>query len=292
MKFIQKKSKLLILLPSIGLVAMACNAQAGERLTATGGVTQIEGASGGGLVPWALIAGYDTQDQIGGSTYLTKLRTNGGFELNTAGFAIGIENRVEFSLSQQRFGLSNTIPNTTIRMDTLGAKIKLLGDAVYDQDTWIPQLALGLQFKHNEDFSNVPRAINARSANGTDLYLTATKLYLAGLAGRNVLLNATLRATKANQFGILGFGGDNHDQYQIQPELTAALMLTDQLILGAEYRAKPNNLKAFKEEDAKDVFLTWFPVKQLSLTAAWVDLGNIANKTDQRGWYLSGQVLY
>ncbi|MES1986621.1 MAG: DUF3034 family protein, partial [Pseudomonadota bacterium] len=59
-----------------------------------------------------------------------------------------------------------------------------------------------------------------------------------------------------------------------------------------EYRAKPNNLSGAKEDDAKDIFLTWFPVRNLSVTAAYVDLGNIADKDNQRAWYLSGQVSY
>ena len=32
------------------------------KLTATGGVSQLEGAGGGGLTPWALITGYGTRD--------------------------------------------------------------------------------------------------------------------------------------------------------------------------------------------------------------------------------------
>lgn len=34
----------------------------GGRLLLTGGVSTIEGAGGGGLVPWALIGGYGTRD--------------------------------------------------------------------------------------------------------------------------------------------------------------------------------------------------------------------------------------
>jgi len=46
------------------------NAMAGDRLLATGGVSQIEGAGGGGLTPWALITGYGTDAQIGGTAFL------------------------------------------------------------------------------------------------------------------------------------------------------------------------------------------------------------------------------
>ena len=265
---------------------------AGERLLATGGVIQIEGSAGGGLTPWALIAGYGTREEIGASTFYTHARTQGGFDMDLAGVAVGYDNRVEISLSQQRFGLSDTVPGEHIRMNTLGAKVRLFGDAVYDQDTWVPQVAVGMQVKHNVDFDKVPKALGAESATGVDLYLSATKLYLAAIAGRNVLLNATLQATKANQFGLLGFGGDKHDNYQLQPAASAALMLTDNLLVGTEYRARPNNLSSFKEDDAKDLFVAWFPTKYLALTAAYVDLGNIANKDNQKALYLSGQLSF
>ena len=43
----------------------------GGRLLATGGVTQIEGTGGGGLVPWALITGYGTRDQVSATAFYT-----------------------------------------------------------------------------------------------------------------------------------------------------------------------------------------------------------------------------
>ncbi|HSH72620.1 MAG TPA: DUF3034 family protein [Methylophilaceae bacterium] len=267
-------------------------AYAGDRLLATGGVVQMEGSAGGGLTPWALISGYGTDGQIGGSLFYTEAKTRGGFELSTGGISLGINNRVEISLSQQKFGLSNTVPGETIRVNTLGVKVRLIGDAIYDQDTWLPQIALGAHIKHNEDFDLVPKALGAKDATGVDMYLAATKLYLGAIWGRNLLLNGTLQATKANQFGILGFGGDRHDSYQLQPAVSAAVMLTDQVLLGTEYRAKPDNLGVFKEDDAKDIFLTWFPTRNFSLTAAYVDLGNIANKDNQTAWYISGQISY
>ncbi|MDI1309951.1 MAG: DUF3034 family protein [Methylotenera sp.] len=265
---------------------------AGDRLLATGGVTQIEGSAGGGLTPWALISGYGTDSQIGASAFYTELRTNGGFDLSSGGVSIGLYNRVEVSLSQQKFGLSNTVPRESIRLDTLGVKVRVLGDAVYDQDNWVPQIAAGIHIKHNEDFSFVPKLLGAKKSSSVDVYVTATKLYLAAIKGRNVLLNATLLATEANQFGILGFGGDKHDGYRLEPAVSVALMLTDNVLLGTEYRAKPNNLNIYKEEDAKDLFVTWFPVRNFSVTAAYVDLGNIADKNNQRAWYLSGQISY
>ncbi|MBC7786807.1 MAG: DUF3034 family protein [Methylophilaceae bacterium] len=267
-------------------------ALAGDRLLATGGVTQIEGVAGGGLVPWALISGYGTDKQVGGSLFYTVAKTQGGFTADTGGFNVGVMNRVEFSFAQVKFGLSNAVPGQSIKLDTVGIKLRLTGDAVYDQDARLPQVAAGVLIKHNEDFNFVPKAIGAEHPSGVDYYVAATKLYLAAVAGRNLLLNVTLNATKANQFGILGFGGDKHNNYTLQPAFSAGLMLTDKVIVGAEYRAKPNNVSVFREQAAKDVYLAWFLVKNLSLTGAYVDLGNIANKENQHGWYFSGQILY
>ena len=145
-----------------------------------------------------------------------------------------------------------------------------------DQDRWRPQVALGVQYKKNSDFDFIPRVIGAKSDHGIDTYLSATKLYLAGPFSRTWLVNLTLRATRANQFGILGFGGDRDDGYKLVGEGSVAMFLTDNLALGGEYRQKPDNLSAFREDDARDVFMSWFVTEKFSVTGAYVDLGNIA----------------
>lgn len=267
-------------------------AHAGDRLLATGGVSQIEGAGGGGLTPWAMIAGYGTDAQIGGSAFFTRAKTGDDFELNTGGIAIGFYNRVELSLSQTKFELGSTVPKESIRLNTMGIKLRLFGDAIYDQDSWVPQVSAGALIKHNEDFDFVPKLLGGKDGTGVDYYLAASKLYLDAVFGRNVLLGATMIATKANQFGLLGFGGDLNNDYQIKPSYSAAIMLSDNLLVGMEYRYKPDNLSSFNENDAKDVFVTWFPHKRFSITAAAVDLGDVADKTNQTAWYLSGQISY
>lgn len=284
------KSSMLLLTCLVGLNAH--HAIAGDRLLATGGVSQIEGAGGGGLTPWALIAGYGTDAQIGGSAFFTRAKTGDDFELNTGGVAVGFYNRVELSLSQTKFELGSTVPKESIRLNTMGIKLRLFGDAIYDQDTWVPQVSAGALIKHNEDFDFVPKLVGAKDSTGVDYYLAASKLYLDAVFGRNVLLGATLIATKANQFGLLGFGGDLNNDYQIKPSYSAAIMLSDNLLVGMEYRYKSDNLSSYNENDAKDVFVTWFPHKRFSITAAAVDLGDVADKSNQDAWYLSGQISY
>jgi hypothetical protein len=276
--------------PLVGaaVVLLSLGAHANERLVATGGVTQIEGAGGGGLVPWALVTGYGTRDQIGGSAFATDVNVQ-GFRLRSYGAAVGLYDRVEVSVAKHTFSLGDTVPGQNIHQDVAGIKLKLSGDAVFDQDTPWPQWSIGIQQKHNLDFGLVPKSIGAKSASGTDIYVSATKLYLAGVAGRNLLLNGTLRATKANQFGILGFGGDKNARYRVQAEASVAVLLKDNVAVGVEFRQKPDNLSAFKEENSWDVFAAWFPHKNVSITAAYLDLGNIANKPKQHGPYVSLQ---
>ena len=68
-----------------------------------------------------------------------------------------------------------------------------------------------------------------------------------------------------------------------------AYLLRRDLVVGAEYRMKPDNLGIAAEDDAWDVFVAWAPTRHTSLTVAYVDLGNIV-VAEQRGWYASLQV--
>ena len=263
-------------------------AQAGDRLLATWGVTEAEGAAGGGLTPWALIAGPGSRDQIGATAYATGWRSGGDFSLRTVGAAVGFYDTVELSIADWRFGLSDTVPGQSIGMDVAGLKWRVWGDVVQDQDLPWPQVAIGLQYKHNRDMT-VPTALGARHGSDTDVYASATKLWLGGAGGYNLLANLTARATRANQFGLLGFGGDQGDTRRIKAEGSLAVLPRDDLAIGIEWRDKPDNLSVFKEQAASDVFVAWFASPHVSLTGGFVDLGNIANKPRQRGWYLSLQ---
>ena len=273
---------------ALTLATVPTAAHAGDRLLGTWGVTQAEGAAGGGLVPWALIAGSGSRDQTATTAYATTWRSQGGYTLTAGGVAVGLHDTVELSLARWRFGLSDTVPGQSIGLDTVGAKWRVWGDALHDQDRWWPQVALGVQYKRNRDMA-VPTALGARRGSDVDAYASATKLWLGAVAGRNLLANLTLRATRANQFGLLGFGGDRNDARRIEPEASLAVLLRDDLAFGAERRDKPDNLSAFREQAAHDVFVAWFPSRHLSATLAWVHLGDVAGKAAQRGWYLSVQ---
>ncbi|HEY6618198.1 MAG TPA: DUF3034 family protein [Steroidobacteraceae bacterium] len=270
---------------SLCCVLAGQNTAAGDRLQWTGGVTEIEGSAGGGLVPWALIGGLETNTEIGATAFVDHAST-ADFNLRSAGASLDLHDRVEISVARQRFDAGSVNPGLTLGQDILGVKVHLVGDAVFAPDEYLPQIAVGAQWKHSLDFAEVPRAVGAASGEDVEFYLAATKLYFDAIAGRNVILDATLRRTRANQFGLLGFGGNN-SAYTLRPELSAAMFLSDQILLGAEYRSKPDNLKPFREDSARDFFVAWGPLRNVTFTTAWTDLGRIAGKSPQSGIYAS-----
>jgi hypothetical protein len=272
------------------LFCTATSAFAGARLLATGGAQMVEGAGGGGVVPWALIAGYGTNRQVGGSAFYTSVDVD-DFDLQSMGVAVGLFDRVELSFARQRFDAGSVISGLVLRQDILGVKVKVFGDAVYDQDRWWPQVSIGAMHKRNTEF-DIPSAVGAKKKSDTDVYVAATKIWLAGLYGHTVLANLTLRGTRANQMGLLGFGGDKKDSRSLEPEVSLAVLLNDNLALGMDYRRNPDNLSAFKQEAYKDVFLAWFPHRNIAVTAAIAHLGSIAGKPSQMGTYLSLQLTH
>ncbi|MBV6894375.1 DUF3034 family protein [Xanthomonas euvesicatoria] len=269
------------------------HALAGDgRLLATGGVSMIEGSSGGGIVPWATLSGYGTRDELGTVAFATHV-DSGDYRLDVQGAALTVGNRLELSLARQRLDLGTLqdrlgLPWNALGQDVFGAKVRVAGDLVYGH---APQVSLGVQYKRLRN-GTLPLAIGARDDHGTDIYFSTSRLLLQGAAGYQLLLNGTLRATRANQAGLLGFGGDRRNSYRLVPEVSAAVVLSPSWAVGVEYRDKPNNLGFAREQAWADAFVAWFPSKHVSLTAAFADLGDIATLADQRGPYLSLQVAF
>jgi len=260
---------LLISLPSIA---------SSGKLLATPGVSQIEGSGGGGIVPWAQLAGYASDDEFSVNGFCSRADVT-DYTLDVCGAQLNLFNRVELSYAVQQFDVQAL--DTEIEQSITGAKIRLYGDIVYSK--W-PQLSLGIQHKSLDDGA-VAKLVGAESTSGTDFYLAASKLHLGAIAGYNWFWNVTTRYSEANELGLLGYGGVN-DGSKILLEGSTAIFLSRGVAVGVEYRQKANNLN-LGEQDWKDVFVAWMPNKHISVTAAYLDLGRIAGANDQTGWYLS-----
>ena len=304
-----KKFAITFLAASAALYCAGAQADTGKLLL-TGGVSSIDGVAGGGLTPWAVIGTNATDGETGFSAFATTAGTK-DYGLNVLGVAVAFQDRYELSIAQQDFDTRGTgaalgLPGLHLKQTIVGAKVRVAGDAILDSDSAMPQIAVGLEYK-TLGSTGLDPTLNALGAkrNGTDFYVSATKLYL----GQSLLVNGTLRATKANQNGLLGYGatlGGREDSYRLQPEFSLAYLLSKNVVVGTEYRFMRNKLETagrvaglgdgLRSQDWKDVFIAWAPSKNVSLTLAYVDLGVIVPATTasrkQTGYYLSAQIAF
>lgn len=269
---------------AVCLALVTTPSSAGSRILSTGAVSAIEGVAGGGLSPWAVLSSTASEQEIGVTAAATRAWVD-DYQLTVTSASLNIHDRLEVSVARQTLDLETL--GGELGQDIYGAKLRVLGDVLYHPwGIW----SVGLQHKRRVDGS-IPTALGADKTNGTDVYLSTSKLLFSAVAGRNVLLNATVRNTEANQGGLLGFGGDQGNRSWVT-EGSVGIFITPQWIIGAEYRQKPDNLSVAKEDDWQSLYSAYFFNKHISLAGAWLDLGDIAGLPSQQGGYLSLQAAF
>jgi hypothetical protein len=163
------------------------------RLLATGGASSLEGAAGGGITPWAVLAGYGEAGEWGATAFATRVESQ-DYRLDVSGVAVAWDNRLELSYAQQRLDIGSLhLPDSSLNQDIFGLKVRLFGDLLYDQ---LPQVSLGLQHKKQQNFL-IPGLVGARRDADTEGYLQASRLLLGGAFGYNLLVNAGVRYSRA-----------------------------------------------------------------------------------------------
>ncbi len=295
-------------------------ADSGGKLLATGGISSFEGSAGGGITPWALIAGYAGKDENNATVNLQSLAL-GEYHLNSYGAAWGFSDRFEISLQKQQLEVSSGVvtnvfnlltggptpakiaPGTQIEQTVVGGKVKVFGDAVFSENPYMPQVAVGFQYKKNHDFNQslaifnnaipvpntgVPALLGATDDSGTDCYISATNVLLGEVSGNNLVYNVTARWSKANTFGLLGFGSAEKPDYDLEMAASLAMFIGTNTLVGAEVRQQTNRLGGLAETDqVHDFFIAYLPSKDWSITAAIVDLGNLPYQPNSKGFYLN-----
>lgn len=280
-----------------GAGAIACMLFASGAQAA---ITNIDGQAGGGLVPWALLSS-------GPTVAITHLGTQ-NLGINSVAVNTSFANRVEVSYARNMLSVSGTNAtalgglvgaSNTNNVDNLGMKVKL-----NDMSDSMPQFALGLVYKRAS--GSLPDLLNSAfgiNKTATDVYGAATKIVNVG--GKTVLLNGVVRASKANQMGLLGFGGGTtlgaKTGYSVKPELSVEVFAAENVIVGAEYRAQPSNGVAgtdgvLRQNAAYDLHVVYVANKNFTLTAAYTNLGQVApgatNSNKQNGMLLQAQVNF
>ena len=138
------------------IIALALPALAGaqERIGAdkgklllTAGFSDVEGAGGGGLVPWAVITGYGTNHSWGANAHYTDVRLRSSTCRPSASQWASLD-RFELSATRHKLDVTGTaLEGVEVSQDIFGLKVRLAGDAVYGQDSWLPQIAIGAEIK-------------------------------------------------------------------------------------------------------------------------------------------------
>lgn len=307
------------ILVSVLAMMLTTNAIASDsRLIMSGGITSFEGTAGGGITPWALIGGYASEDEIDFTVNAQSLDV-GRYRLTTAGALLSVYDRVEISVQRQSLDVSSAVlsdafslltagavtsaPGTDIEQDIVGIKVRLFGDAIFGDYQSLPQVSLGVQHKKNRDMDTslaifdgsvplpgigVPSVLGAQNDSGTDIYVSASKIFLGVVGGSHLLTNFTLRATKANAFGLLGFETSADDDYELEYEGSLALIPSASWVVGTEFRTQSDRFGALaREKTVWDVFVAWFPSKHFSVTLAYVDIGTLPFESSASGAYLS-----
>lgn len=260
------------------------NATENGKLLGTSGVSSIEGSAGGGIIPWATLSGYATREEVGVSLASSTAHVD-DYSLQVHGVSINIQDRLELSFAHQDF-YSDALAQS-IRQNIIGLKARIAGDLVYDA---LPLISVGMQYKTLVD-DDIAKLLGADDTSGTDLYVSMAKAWINGPLHRTSFANANLRYTEANELGLLGYGGPESNS-KLLFEVAAGLFITKDIALGAEYRQKRNHLSSVKEDSWADIFVAWFPSKAVSITAAYLDLGEIAGQESQQGAYLSLQASF
>ena len=231
-------------------------------------MTQLEGAGGGGLVPWALITGYGTRDAVGANAHFTSAY-------------LPISSCV--SWRQRRADGSDggvlRPPVFQHRRHRRGARARL----GLPPSTWISSAPRSGSWRRRLRPGSLAaagrgrRAVQgsgaapccARSAradrSGVDFYLAATKL----LMGESLLVNATVRETRANQFGLLGFGGDRWQRLHAAVRGLGGAAADTAASPSAPTPHQADDLGFAQEDTAFDIFIACFLDKHLSATLVW-----------------------
>ncbi|WP_421793898.1 DUF3034 family protein [Hydrocarboniphaga effusa] len=233
----------------------------------TGGVFTVDGAGGGGAVPWATITGYESRDGINGGVGFTYVSLP-NYTLNFFGGSVGFYDRFELSYVNTKLttnlsnvdtvglittavGLADNLGleahGSNLGLHTYGAKLRLFGDAVYTSDSFIPQTAVGVLYKKNTNREFV-QTLRGADYKDWEAYLAFTKVFFR----YSTLVNITARYTNANQIGLTGFGvcegpavaGNCNvdDDKEVRLEASVAYLLQKNFAIGAEYQQHGNNV--------------------------------------------------
>ncbi|HUT35296.1 MAG TPA: DUF3034 family protein [Planctomycetota bacterium] len=263
----------------------------------------IEGTSGVFITPTAYFANLPEDGGIWGKpSFAFSAVKLGEKNLLATTVTTNLFKRVEFGYSFMRLHLGDWAhdvraattlrPQNHVEMHTLSARYMLVREGEWGK-AWVPAITAGLSWKHNDSIMDINRdlagtckLIGVRDDDGFDFTLTASKM-ITGVLPNPLILSAGLRSTEAAQIGLLGF---THDR-DIVFEGSAVYFLTSRVLLAAEYRQKPDNLKRIpglvgNEDDWWTLAAAYIVNDHCTAALGYGHFGTILNHDENASWAL------
>ena len=282
-------------------------AQEKERTPSPLPLHNIEGSGGIVLTPTAYLANPSAGEGVlGYPSASTAFVTFGEKMLSTVAVTETFFERVEIGYAHQYLNigtLDNDIMAATgidiktdhLSQDIFHAKFLLLEEGALDSE-WIPALAFEVDYKMNGNIDDIDRKLGGairglglHHDDGIDYLVIASKTF-KGVLPQPFLASVGLRFTQGAQTGLLGFDG----AYSTNVEANIGYFLKDWLVVGAEYRQKPDGYRRIsgvggrpligREEDWWDVYIGAVINPNLTVKAAYIDLGQVANTREDAGF--------
>lgn len=265
----------------------------------------IEGMSGHFSVPSACLANPAPPGEILGHPSAGYIHVNLGNGKHLEAFSVTevLWDRVELGYALNYLDVGDVyedIGNATgvrpsghaVRLHTLNGRLQLLKDGEFDQ-SWLPAVTAGVHGKWNEDFDGLDRDLAPLGGldgiagidheAGVEFTLFASKMLTC--LPRPVMLTAGVRNTDAAHVGLLGFTRHRKTLF----EAAACCLLTDRIVLAAEYRRKRSEYDEthglLDREDDWFVLAAAFLVSdRCSVAAGYGHFGHVLNHTANRSW--------
>jgi len=209
-------------------------------------------------------------------------------------------NRVELGYGWDNFDMGDLpqdieratavrIGNRSVDLHNFNARLSLTKDGDFDQ-AWMPAITVGAHYKYNDtiediddDLGGTLTGIGIEDDDGFDFTLSATKMITA--LPRPVIVSATLRSTEGAHIGLLGFTGER----ELVVEGSICALVTDRLILAAEYRQKPDEYDEIPglvggEDDWWTLCAGYIVNDHMTIAGGYANFGTVLNHEADSSW--------
>jgi len=258
----------------------------------------LEGFSGVYLTETAYFANAPEGDAIAGKPCFAFSGVRiGRKDLQSLSMTVNLKNRVEFGYSLQRLSLGDLghdvrplgldLDHHSSILHTAGLRVMLVREGE-GGNPWVPAITAGVRFKKNatmdninDDLAGVPRLLGYRNDQSVDYTLTASKT-VVGVLPKPFIVSAGLRNTEAIHAGFVGFAKERHTVF----ECHGIFFLTDRLVLAAEYRQMPRELRPLgrlvrRPDDWWSLAFAYVINEHATATWGFAHLGSVLNHRQQ-----------